>query len=206
MERQASKVRADAAASVNELIHSMVGYEGSDDDLAAVAKVAAELAERLRQGPRRVRPAGQMLRYEEPVPDGGELSCWPDCMIAGQAHPQGTGLIGRRDGDEVVAQVTLGPAHEGPPGRAHGGMIASLFDEVMGFALWMDAVPAFTAWLRVEYRQPVQLETPVELRCSVTGRERRKVFLSGTALVDGEVVAEAEGLFVIPRDHQDVHT
>ena len=182
-------------------MHGLVGHDSDDDDLAELARVVDDLAERLERSPRRVRPEDQMVRFSEPVPEGGELSCWPDCMIAGTAHPYGTGLRGRRDGDDAVVEVVLGPGHEGPPGRAHGGMVASLFDEVMGFALWMEARPAFTAWLRVDYRAPTPLAEPIELRASVTSRDGRKVFVGATATHDGQVVAEAEGLFVIPREY-----
>lgn len=201
---EASPARLDAAAAVRRLIHAMAGHQGTDSELAEVAELANGLAKRLEQGERRVRSDDMMRRYETPVPDGGELTCWPDCMVAGSAHPTGTGLTGRRVGDEVVASVTLGPAHEGPPGRAHGGMIASLFDEVFGFALWMEAVPAYTAWLKINYRQPVPLGEELEYRATVSSREGRKVFLTGTAGHAGETLAEAEALFVIPREFDSV--
>jgi len=198
--QQTSQARIDAAESVRRLVHGLVGHHGSDVDLAEVARVAGRLADTLEAGELRVRPADQMLRYELPVAEGGDLSCWPDCMIAGTAHPNGTGLHAHREGDEAVATVVLGPAHEGPPGRAHGGMVASLFDEVMGFAMWMEALPAYTAWLRVDYRAPVPVGEPVEFRARITGRERRKAFMAATARCGGEIVAEAEGLFVVPRE------
>ena len=198
--QEASQVRIDAASAVGRLIHAMVGHQGTDDELAEVAEMANGLAKRLEQGKPRVRSSDMMLRYDKPVAEGGELTCWPDCMVAGAAHPNGTGLKGHREGDEVVASVVLGPAHEGPPGRAHGGMIASLFDEVFGFALWMDAVPAYTAWLKVDYRKPVPLGQKLEFCGTISKRDGRKIFLSGGVAVAGELLAEAEGLFVVPRE------
>lgn len=201
--QEASSARIDAAAAVRRLIHAMVGSEGAEEDLLAVTAATNELAARIEAGPPRRRSSDLMLRYPEPVGDGGELTCWPDCMVAGVAHPHGTGLRGRREGDEVVADVVLGPAHEGPTGRAHGGMIASLFDEVFGFALWMEAVPAYTAWLKVDYRKPVPLGERLELRATTTERDGRKMLVAGTVSVDGEVLAEASGLFVVPREFVD---
>ena len=197
---ETSQARVDAAAAVRRLIHAVVGHDAGDDELARVAAQASDLADRLEGAERRVRPAGHLLRYESPVADGGELTCWPDCMIAGEAHPTGTGLRGHRVGDEVEAEVVLGPAHEGPPGRAHGGMVASLFDEVFGLAMWMDAVPGYTARLEVSYRQPTPLGRPIRLRCRVDRRDGRKIHVTGTAH-DGEtLVADAAGLFIVPRD------
>jgi acyl-coenzyme A thioesterase PaaI-like protein len=195
-----SEARVEAANAVRRLSHAMIGYHGADADLALIASMANDFAGRLEAGPSRVRPNDQMMRYPEPVADGGELTCWPECMVAGVAHPHGTGLRARRAGDEVTATVVLGPAHEGPPGRAHGGMMASLFDEVFGFVLWMETIPAYTAWLKVDYRKPIPLGENIELRGSVTERDGRKMSVAGTANLGRETVAEAEGLFIVPRE------
>lgn len=197
--------RLEAAAAVRRLVHAMAGHLGEDEQLQEVARAANELAEGLERQPNRVRPTDQLLRYPEPVAEGGDLSCWPDCMVAGVAHPSSTALRGRRQGDESVITVTLGPANEGLPGMAHGGIVASLFDEAMGFAGWMDVVPTVTAWLRIEYRAPVPIGRPLEVRARMASRDGRKIMMEGRATVDGELVAEAEGLFIVPREHESEH-
>ncbi|MCP3987575.1 MAG: PaaI family thioesterase [Actinomycetia bacterium] len=199
--QEPSQARQDAAVAVRRLVHGLVGNHGTEADLAELARVASELADRLEASERRMRPASQVARHTEPVDDGGHLGCWPDCMVAGEAHPYGTGLHGYRDGDEAVVEVVLGRAHEGPPGRAHGGMVAALFDEAMGFATSMKAIPTYTAWLRVDYRAPMPLAKPIELRARMTDQEGRKAFVAATATCEGQLLAEAEGLFVIPREH-----
>jgi hypothetical protein len=45
---------------------------------------------------------------------------------------------------EVVATVTYGDAYEGPPGCLHGGLIAAIFDEVLGFAQALSGSPGMT--------------------------------------------------------------
>ncbi|MEM7338107.1 MAG: PaaI family thioesterase [Actinomycetota bacterium] len=191
--------RLDAAASVRRLVDALVGHVGDPDALAEVARTAASLADRLEEGPRRVRDTGRMLRYDAPVPEGGELSCWPECSVSGVAHGASSGISGRRDGDEAVLTATLGPAKEGLPGVVHGGAVASLFDESMGWALWMDTVPSVTAWLRVDYRAPVPSGVEVEIRATARERDGRKIMMEAKATVDGALVAEAEGLFIVPR-------
>ena len=37
-----------------------------------------------------------------------------------------------REGDDLIAYVTLRAAHEGAPGRSHGGVVAALFDDIFG--------------------------------------------------------------------------
>lgn len=191
--------RLEAAAAVRRLVDALVGHVGDADTLSDVARSASSLADRLEQAPRRVRDAQQLLRYDAPVPEGGELSCWPECSVSGVAHGASSGIRGRREGDQAVLTVTIGPAKEGLPGVAHGGAVASLFDESMGWALWMDAVPSVTAWLRVDYRAPVPSGVEVEIRAQARERDGRKIMMEAKATVDGALVAEAEGLFIVPR-------
>ena len=80
-----------------------------------------------------------------------------------------------RDGDDAVVRSTLGDAFEGAPGRAHGGMVAALFDEAMGFVLSIACTPAFTGRLTVTYRAPVPIGVPLEFRARLTGRDGRKL-------------------------------
>ena len=53
---------------------------------------------------------------------------------------------------------------------------------------------------RHRHAQAVMLGEELELRAAITGRDGRKLFVSGTATVAGQLVAEASALFVIPRD------
>lgn len=184
---------------MRRLIHAFVAHEGDDALLAQITAEADRAADRLLEGPARIREQSVLDRFAEPRPDGAELACFDDCMVAGPANPLSAGTRGRRDGDEAVISVTLDAGFEGLPGRAHGGALACLFDEAMGYALYMDAVPAFTAWLKVNYRAPVPAGTPLELRARVADRDGRKCTMTAVATVDGAVVADAEALFIVPR-------
>jgi acyl-coenzyme A thioesterase PaaI-like protein len=84
-----------------------------------------------------------------------------------------------RDGDEVVGHVTLGSAHEGAPGRSHGGIISALFDDVFGFILTIQQQPAFTGELTIRYVQGVPLHVPLECRVRLVDREGRKIRMTG---------------------------
>ncbi len=196
---QAATVREEAASAVRRLVNALAAHEADEAELLDLARAVDSLAADLEANERRARTVDPVL-LAAPTADGDELRCSPDCMVAGSAHPSSLGLVGHRHGEEAVLTTTLGPAHEGLPGRVHGGMVASLFDEAMGFAMWMEEAPGFTAWLRVEYRAPMPTDVPVEIRARVTDRERRKRLLRAEATAGGEVVAEAEGLFVIPSE------
>lgn len=127
---------------------------------------------------------------------------FPDCLVSGLANPMGLAMRAHREGDEAVARVTFGPAFEGAPGRAHGGAVAAVFDDTMGFVLSMLQTPAFTGRLSVEYRAPTPVGEELEFRARLRERNGRKIVIDSWALRDGECLAESEGLFIaIPIEH-----
>jgi acyl-coenzyme A thioesterase PaaI-like protein len=117
--------------------------------------------------------------------------------VSGAASPWGVDLVVVRDGDEVVATCTLRAAHEGAPGRSHGGVTAAIFDDVFGFVLGLHATVAFTGELGVRYVGPTPLHVPLEFRARLAGRERRKLFLTAEASSAGQVFATATSTFVM---------
>ena len=75
--------------------------------------------------------------------------------------------------------ITLDSAHEGAPGRSHGGIISALFDDVFGFLLTLHQQPAFTGTLTIRYEQGVPLHVPLECRVRFDHRDGRKLHFSG---------------------------
>jgi hypothetical protein len=100
----------------------------------------------------------------------------------------------------MEGSVTFGPAYEGPPGHCHGGFVAAMFDELLGFVQLM---PGFTAFLHVDYRKPTPLNRELELRGWIESVEGRKRRIRGTCHLDGTLISEAHGLFIAPREGQD---
>ena len=79
------------------------------------------------------------------------FGCLPDGLCR-------LGITGeRQEGDAFIADVLLGAEHEGGPGVAHGGSVASVLDEVLGHAVTSRGVMVVTKTLTVEFQRP----TPV---------------------------------------------
>jgi len=194
----ASPSRVACATAIRRLGHGVVGHVVDDVLLDRIAGFVEEILPPIEQGPPRGRPADDMKRrmFETAPEDGQSLEHYPDCIVSGPANPMGIALTCRREGVEAVASVTLGAAFEGAPGRAHGGVVAAVFDDVMGFVLSMVQTPAYTGRLTVSYLAPTPLATPLEFRAHVRSREGRKLWIAGEARVGGERFAEAEGLFI----------
>lgn len=97
---------------------------------------------------------------------------------------------------EVVAEITYGDAYEGPPGHLHGGMVAAIFDEVLGFAQALSGNPGMTGKLEISYRAPTPLRTPLRVVGRYERTEGRKIFTHGTIHAGDRLCAEARGLFI----------
>jgi acyl-coenzyme A thioesterase PaaI-like protein len=105
----------------------------------------------------------------------------------------------------VVGTCTLGPAFEGPPMSAHGGVSALLLDQMLGYATSAAGHPGLTVALTNQYKAPVPLQTPLRLTAQVTELQGRKVIAEGiiaTAADPDTALVTATGIFVELRPEQ----
>ena len=103
----------------------------------------------------------------------------------------------------VEGEVTLGLTHEGPPLHTHGGVVALLFDQLLGHAASADGTPGMTVALELRFRKPTPYGLPLKVTAEVTHNDGRKVISEGRIEHDGVVTAEAKGVFLSPRLKQD---
>ncbi len=101
-----------------------------------------------------------------------------------------------RDG-AVVGHGTLGAAYEGPPGCVHGGILAGLFDELLGIANIAAGVGAMTGTLTIVYRTPTPLHTELRFAARTERIDGRKVHTVGTVHAGERLCAEASGIFIL---------
>jgi acyl-coenzyme A thioesterase PaaI-like protein len=120
----------------------------------------------------------------------------PMSLVGGTAHPWAPQLQVARSADGVTGTVVLGPAHEGGPGLAHGGVLSLLFDHAMGQALFSAGYSAMTVSLAVRYQAPTPLGVPLVVRAGLGRAEGRKLFVMAEVSAAGQVSARAEGVFV----------
>jgi acyl-coenzyme A thioesterase PaaI-like protein len=96
----------------------------------------------------------------------------------------------------LTGTMEAGPAYCGPPGFVHGGVIALVFDELLGTVNVLAGLGAMTGTLVIRYRRPTPIQQPIAMRAWIDRTEGRKVFARGEMRHEGEVTAEAEGVFV----------
>lgn len=188
--------RARAGRAVRDLGHALVGHHASAALVEEVAGTLEDLAGRLRTGADRSRPARSFYTWQPEPPDGEPMTSFGDRPVSGACSPWGVDLDVRREGQQAVGRVVLRSAHEGAPGRSHGGVVAAIFDDLMGFVLQIAQVAAFTGELTVRYLHPAPLHTPLVFRTWLEERVGRKLFVHGEAW-DGETcLARAGATFV----------
>ncbi|HWE65106.1 MAG TPA: PaaI family thioesterase [Acidimicrobiales bacterium] len=137
----------------------------------------------------------------QPVASGEPRDLFPTSPIIGLANPiappaQLWAVEGEDGQREIRGQVTFDYPYEGPPTCVHGGVIAELFDEMLGAANIIANHASMTGTLTIRYRRTTPLLAPLDLVARCTGTERRKVFTWGGIYHDGELTAEADGIFI----------
>jgi acyl-coenzyme A thioesterase PaaI-like protein len=191
--------RAAAGAAIRRLGHSLVGHEADIELLDEVAATIDDLTGRLDAGSPRQRPPDSFggKSWTDPLPQG-IVGAYDDRPFSGRSSPWGLDLEVHRRGDEVQGLLTLGAAHEGAPGRSHGGIVAGLFDDVFGFVLGILQQPAYTGELVVRYERPTPLQRQLACRGRLAERDGRKLWIEGELVdvVRDEVVARGRGLFI----------
>jgi acyl-coenzyme A thioesterase PaaI-like protein len=117
-------------------------------------------------------------------------------LVGGTAHPMAPQLSLRPSDNGAVGTVTLGPAYEGAPGLAHGGVLSLLIDHAMGYAVNTAGYGAMTVSLEVRYRVATQLGVPLSVRAAVDRVEGRKVFVTASITAGDTTTVEATGVFL----------
>jgi acyl-coenzyme A thioesterase PaaI-like protein len=100
---------------------------------------------------------------------------------------------------ETRAEITVPQQYQGYPGIVHGGIIASMLDEIASRTVFRGDPLRFvvTAKMNVRYRKPVPVEIPLKLRGWVISDRLRVVEVGGEITnARGEVLAEAEATLV----------
>jgi acyl-coenzyme A thioesterase PaaI-like protein len=194
---QLSNARAEAGRAIRDIGHALVGHHAPIELVAQVAATLDPLSAQLSAGSVRnraeVRGEGE---WGVQTADGATMTTYDERPVSGRASPWGLDLQVRRDGDEAVARVTLRAAHEGAPGRSHGGIVAALFDDVYGFVLNILAQPAFTGELTVRYEAGVPIGVPLVCRVRLAGTSGRKLSMTGELTADGKVLARSKATFI----------
>jgi uncharacterized protein (TIGR00369 family) len=122
------------------------------------------------------------------------------CFGCGAANPRGMHLNFETDQERrrIVGRFRLGPDYQGAHGFIHGGIIATVLDEVMSKASRLSNVRTVTAELNVEYLKPVPVGAEIVVEGFEVRREGRQLYHEGEIRdAAGVLLARGRGRFVV---------
>jgi uncharacterized protein (TIGR00369 family) len=127
------------------------------------------------------------------------------CFACGKNNPEGMRLKFTYDEerDYFVCRFRLGKRYTGPPGHAHGGIIATILDEAMGKVNKLRHVVAVTSQITVDYLKPVPLNKPLRVEShEVSVRGRKHLNMAEILDQRDQVLARGQGLFIAVDPHR----
>ena len=127
------------------------------------------------------------------------------CFVCGLNNPLGLKLDFETDGQIVRARFTPRPEHVGFRETVHGGIISTVLDEVMVWAIGVRIKRfAYCAELRVRFLQPARPLEELMVVGELMENRRNKLFQSKAELQNprGAVLAAATGKYLpVKEDH-----
>lgn len=120
----------------------------------------------------------------------------PYSPATGNYSPHALPVHVEREGDRIVCRSNFTDVFEGPPGCVHGGIISLVYDQILAMAPLVAGLGGHTASLTVHYRKTTPLHRDLVWTAFTERVDGRKVHARGTCHLGGELLTEAEGLFI----------
>jgi acyl-coenzyme A thioesterase PaaI-like protein len=125
-----------------------------------------------------------------------------NCFGCGPDNPSGLALALVGDGDRLRGEVTVDARHEGAPGIAHGGTIATILDDASGRFMYLTGAPAVTRRLEVDYLGRVPIGRPLQVEAWIAERDDRGLVVASELREDGAPLARASAsMRFVDREH-----
>jgi acyl-coenzyme A thioesterase PaaI-like protein len=193
-EQRAAKHRlVQEAKRIVDFVALLDVRDGDAADINSIADDVAALADRLGRAPT-LRARGGAAQAGPP--DGVLVERSP---VSGRSNPLAPPLhLAMADG-VTTAWAVWTDAYEGPPGCLHGGFVAAAFDDLMGLAQMASGKAGYTGTLTVRMLKPTPLNRRISYEAHLARAEGRKIWCRATAHDGDELLADAEILFITPR-------
>ena len=127
-----------------------------------------------------------------------ELPHTTSCFVCGETNPAGLNLRFETDGKTVRTTFTPAAEHIGFRGVTHGGILATVLDEIM---VWACAVAtrrfAFCAELTTRYHRNATPGAELTVTSELTENRRNRIFTAEAEIHDqnGDLIASATGKY-----------
>jgi len=127
------------------------------------------------------------------------------CFACGTANPVGLKMQFYRLGNAVYSDIQLAQHFEGWENMAHGGIISTILDEIMSWAIICFRKTLFvTRKMELKYVRPVPLNTSLRARGRVMDEDKGSLIQTRGELFDdvGRILARSVGEFALVTEEK----
>jgi len=129
------------------------------------------------------------------------------CFVCGKDNPRGLKIKVRYLEAEMTAEteLSLPREYQGWAEVIHGGILATLLDEMMAHAVWHFAGPGLTLGLEVRFHAPLKPGEPIRVRGVLHTHNGSRRLAEGeiTRLADGARIASGKSRFILLHQPDD---
>lgn len=120
------------------------------------------------------------------------------CFVCGHANPHGLNLAFTRKSDEIVTQWVPAAHHTGFAETIHGGLIATVLDEIMAWTCGiLGGRFAYSVDIQIRYHEPLHPAQETIGTGRIISNRRQKIFQTEAELRVGETqIAKAVGKYL----------
>jgi acyl-coenzyme A thioesterase PaaI-like protein len=184
--------RRRLAGVLRRAIHACVGTLADEATLVTATDGIEEALRPLEEAPQQT--------FRQAFSDGSYFqnpSAYADRnAVIGRTNPLAPPMVLTEEDGKNIGLVTLNDSYSGVPGWVHGGVLAALFDQILGNVPITLGIPTVTSSLEVRYLRPTPLQVELRFEAWLEERKGRSNLVVGRCLVRGETTAEATGDFV----------
>jgi len=128
-----------------------------------------------------------------------ELSDDQYCFACGPLNPIGLRMEVSFQDNKAFSRLSLRREFQGWKDMVHGGVVATILDEIMAHAVIHYIGQAVTTSLQITYRAPLHVEDEIEVVGYVAERKRRLAIARAEISIPGgdKVIATGESKFLL---------
>ncbi len=118
------------------------------------------------------------------------------CFVCGPQNPIGLKLSIEKTEKGARTQYTAKKEHQGFKNILHGGITATLLDEVMVWSAFLHGYPVVTLSLQINYHKPIQTGQNLTVEGELKEIGERRIVAESRILHDGKLMAKGSAILL----------